>query len=288
MGQIALENMMFVASHGTYEEEKVLGGEFDVSIYVETDFDKAARNDDLSETVNYESLHLLVAHEMQKEKDSMEELAAHIIRAVKEMFPAVGKASIRLAKPKPALDELVGKAYVEMDLEGNTKVGLEGLKLFGNHGFYEEEAILGNYYILDVEASLSDKLTVASFDLGKTVSYETLFLIAQRENETPSKLLEHFGMRILDSIAGHFNNISSSNVSISKLNPPLKGKIGRSKVVVDRVFTMQCGRCKKEFSCFSKSNCWCADLKVPDFTLQSLKQQFKGCVCGTCLKEFAI
>ena len=48
----------------------------------------------------------------------------------------------------------------------------------------------------------------------------------------PSHLLEHVANRILESVRRAFPQISSAEISIDKLNPPLGGKVGSSRVVM--------------------------------------------------------
>jgi 7,8-dihydroneopterin aldolase/epimerase/oxygenase len=288
MGLIALENMVFIAQHGMYEEEKMLGSEYRVSISIETNFNAAASGDDLSLTINYESLYMLISYEMQKEKESMEELAAAIMLSIREMFPTLRNAKLRLAKHHPPLDEEISNAYIEMYLNGRTLVGLDKLRIYGKHGYYEEETILGNYYIFNLEVELSEKVKIGVFNLNESVNYETLFLIAQYENETPSKLLEHLGMRILNNTVGHYHCIKRAKVSICKENPPLKGKVGGSLIVIEQDYEKECERCGQTFSCFKNTSCWCKAVNVPPYSLQTLMAQYDGCICKNCLEEYAI
>ncbi|RLD45338.1 MAG: dihydroneopterin aldolase, partial [Bacteroidetes bacterium] len=49
--------------------------------------------------------------------------------------------------------------------------------------------------------------------------------LVKKEMETTSKLLEHVGRRILDSIKHEFPMVAHARIKIRKLNPPLGGKM---------------------------------------------------------------
>ena len=49
----------------TIQEEQVLGGKYTVDIYMTTNFDEAAANDDLKKTINYEQIYQLAKAEME-------------------------------------------------------------------------------------------------------------------------------------------------------------------------------------------------------------------------------
>ncbi len=48
-----------------------------------------------------------------------------------------------------------------------------------------------------------------------------------------SNLLEHVGRRILVSLKEHFPEIISAKVKVSKMNPPLGGKIGSVSLLLE-------------------------------------------------------
>jgi len=50
--------------------------------------------------------------------------------------------------------------------------------------------------------------------------------------EIPANLLEHLAHRILDSITEHFPRIEYAEVTVTKYNPPLPGKVESSSVTL--------------------------------------------------------
>ena len=113
-----------------------------------------------------------------------------------------------------------------------SKVALEGMQFYAFHGFYEEEQLIGNYFVVDVYVDTNFMGAAQSDDLGGTVNYETIYLICRLEMKKTSKLLEHVAQRILNKLSAQFSRASGITVRISKMNPPLGGPVARSFVEV--------------------------------------------------------
>ena len=103
MATIALEGLRFYAYHGFYEEEQLLGTDFIVDVYVETDFSEAAEGDDLFSTVNYETLFLLCQIEMKKTTKLLETLAQRILDKIDNQFEDLQGIKVRIRKLNPPL-----------------------------------------------------------------------------------------------------------------------------------------------------------------------------------------
>ena len=111
-------------------------------------------------------------------------------------------------------------------------ISLEGMRFYAYHGFYPEEQLIGNNYVLDVFVDANTMQASLSDDLFSTVNYETVFIICQLEMKKESKLLETVAQRILSRIQGQFNNVNGIKVKLHKLNPPLGGRVGSAAVEV--------------------------------------------------------
>jgi dihydroneopterin aldolase len=117
-------------------------------------------------------------------------------------------------------------------------IALEGMRFHAFHGFYEEERIIGNEFILDVlvntdisMASMSDELYVGmpgGPQKAATVNYETIYLLCKAEMSQPTKLLETLVDRIAERISDHFSNVTGTLVRLRKLSPPLGGRVDSS------------------------------------------------------------
>lgn len=121
MAQIALEGMRFHAYHGFYEEEQILGGDYLVDVFIETVFTKAAVDDDLYQTINYETVYLVCEVAMRKNARLLEAVANQIALGIKHQFKQIKGLRVRVKKLNPPLGGRVVAAWVEVDGEFTKK-----------------------------------------------------------------------------------------------------------------------------------------------------------------------
>ncbi|MFL5729473.1 MAG: dihydroneopterin aldolase [Cytophagaceae bacterium] len=115
----------------------------------------------------------------------------------------------------------------------HTEICLEGLEFFAYHGYYPEEQKIGNRFLVDVK--VSGRFTGSELsDLEKTVNYELIYAIVEKEMAIPTPLIETVALRILDQLFIQLKQIHEAEVGVSKLNPPIKGKCDRARVVLRR------------------------------------------------------
>lgn len=115
MAVISLEDVRFYAYHGFYEEEQTLGTEYIIDISVDVIIDDAADEDDLFQTVNYETLFLLCQAEMRSPSQLIESVAQRIVKRVEDLFDdKVRGVKLKLRKLNPPLGGRVGAAGIEI------------------------------------------------------------------------------------------------------------------------------------------------------------------------------
>ena len=110
------------------------------------------------------------------------------------------------------------------------KIALHQIKFFAHHGYYPEEQILGNHYLVDVEVEFQNKSI--GDEISNTVNYEKLHKIVSEEMQQPRKLLETLVEEIIDKIRSEFSFLETIKVGIKKLNPPLPGEVKYSLVEI--------------------------------------------------------
>lgn len=109
------------------------------------------------------------------------------------------------------------------------KVALQEMRFFAYHGFYPQEQIIGNEFLLDIETEM-DVTGKGDEDISLTVNYERLFEIASEEMRKPRKLLETVAYSILEKIRMEFLSVKSIRIALRKLNPPVAGEVRNSLV----------------------------------------------------------
>lgn len=95
------------------------------------------------------------------------------------------------------------------------------------HGCMEFEQQLGNTFIVSLSMELNTEKAGKTDNLEDTLNYQLVYDVVKVQMEIPSKLIEHVGQRILDSVFNLFPEIQELEVKLSKLNPPLGGKVER-------------------------------------------------------------
>lgn len=113
MATIALEGMQFYAYHGYYEEERIIGGNYLVDVYITAATQKAAATDDLKDTINYETVYLIVEAEMRHPSQLLEQVNQRIITGLKHQFSKMQAVQVRIRKLNPPLEGLVESSSVE-------------------------------------------------------------------------------------------------------------------------------------------------------------------------------
>lgn len=115
-------------------------------------------------------------------------------------------------------------------------IALEEMEFYAYHGYYSQEKKFGGYYLVDVYLHTDFQDAAENDQLSGTINYETVYSICQTEMKTSSHLIEHVAARILQKTAAEFQQINYIKVRVSKLNPPLPGKLKRTFVELEKNF----------------------------------------------------
>ena len=113
---LELEGMEFHANHGCLESERKNGNRFLVDFMSELDTSKAAKSDNLADTVDLAEIYAIVAKEMGRPSNLIEAVAARIVKAVEKRYPSLEHFSIRVSKQNPPINGAkVSWARITMD-----------------------------------------------------------------------------------------------------------------------------------------------------------------------------
>jgi len=111
-------------------------------------------------------------------------------------------------------------------------ISLHGAEFFALHGFYPEEQKLGCKFIVDIDVNFEPAQNLKEDKIANTVDYEQLYNIAGQQMKKTSKLIETVAQAIADEIKVKYSFVDTIRVAVRKLNPPLKGKVDYSQIVV--------------------------------------------------------
>lgn len=113
-------------------------------------------------------------------------------------------------------------------------IQIENMEFYSFHGHFKEERIVGNKFIVDLTIETDMKKPAESDNLKDAVNYQRVYEIVKQQMEMKSHLLEHIAGRILDAVYAEMEGITKATVKVSKMNPPMGGKIGSVSVVLAR------------------------------------------------------
>jgi dihydroneopterin aldolase len=113
-------------------------------------------------------------------------------------------------------------------------IAIEAMEFYSFHGHFKEERIVGNRFLVDLTIETDMEIPMESDNLKDAVNYQRVYEIVKLQMEMKSHLLEHIAGRILDAVYSEMEGIKKATVKVSKMNPPLGGKIGSVSVVVSR------------------------------------------------------
>lgn len=113
-------------------------------------------------------------------------------------------------------------------------IKIENMEFYAFHGHFKEEQIVGNKFIVDLTIETDMDIPSKSDNLKDAVNYHRAYQIIKKEMEKKSYLLENIARRILDALYAELPGIKRAEVKVSKLNPPMGGKIGSVSVVMER------------------------------------------------------
>lgn len=113
-----------------------------------------------------------------------------------------------------------------------SQIRLKNIRIFTNHGCLTEEEKIGSDYLvnLTVRANLTE--AARTDHLKDTVDYVHLNRIVKEQMAVRSKLLEHVGQRIIDTIFDELPMVEFVEVTVAKVNPPIGGDVAEVSVTM--------------------------------------------------------
>jgi dihydroneopterin aldolase len=111
--KVSIIGAEFHALHGYYEEERLAGHTFIVDVEVTLQsFD--SQDDNIDDTINYESIYSIIKAEMEKTQKLIETVALNIINRCKIELPNIKGANVKIEKLAPQLGGKVAKSVIQL------------------------------------------------------------------------------------------------------------------------------------------------------------------------------
>lgn len=100
-------------------------------------------------------------------------------------------------------------------------IELQDVRFHAFHGVMPQEGRVGADFLVSVRVGIAFEKAMQSDDVEDTLNYAELYQLVQREMVIPSKLLEHVAGRIVKAIVKAFPDVTSIDLKLTKLNPPM-------------------------------------------------------------------
>jgi len=114
------------------------------------------------------------------------------------------------------------------------EIHLEDMEFYAFHGHFKEEQIVGNRFLVNLTLKTDMEKAGQSDQLDDALNYQTAYEIVQEEMNKKSHLLEHIARRILDALYQRFDTLEHAHIKVSKMNPPMGGKMNSVSVTMER------------------------------------------------------
>ncbi len=114
-------------------------------------------------------------------------------------------------------------------------IQIENMEFYAFHGHFREEQIVGNKFLVDLTIETDMSKPAETDNLKDAVNYQKAYQIVKAEMEKKSYLLENIAGRILNAICSEMTGIKKVTVKVSKMNPPMGGKIGSVSVTMEKL-----------------------------------------------------
>ncbi|MCZ2224171.1 MAG: dihydroneopterin aldolase [Chitinophagales bacterium] len=115
---IHLNNLLFFAHHGLFDEEKILGNEFEVNISLQQ-YTVAESITNIEQCTNYAAVYSIVAERMKTPTPLLEILAQDICKLILHNFSLIDKVSISIKKLHPPITKFQGSVSIHFELKRN-------------------------------------------------------------------------------------------------------------------------------------------------------------------------
>ena len=100
-------------------------------------------------------------------------------------------------------------------------ISLRNVRFHAFHGVLPQERRVGGDFLVTVRVGYPLERAMETDNVDDTLDYSALYALVEREVAEPSKLLEHVAGRIVKAITTSFPEVTSVDLELTKLNPPM-------------------------------------------------------------------
>lgn len=113
---VRIENLRIRARHGVLPQERVVGGDFVVTLRIGYPWQRAMTSDDVGDTLDYSAVSAVASDAMAVASCTLEHAAGRMAQALLRRFPRITSIDLWLTKTAPPMKGDCDGAGVELHL----------------------------------------------------------------------------------------------------------------------------------------------------------------------------
>ena len=113
-------------------------------------------------------------------------------------------------------------------------IDIDDMEFYAFHGCFSEESSIGTNFRVNLRLETDTSKAQKSDNIDDTVNYLSVYQSVKKQMEIPSRLLENVADRIASNLLDEFHAIRYLQIKITKINPPLGGKIGGVSLTIEK------------------------------------------------------
>jgi len=111
---IILKEIRCYAYHGVAPQETLIGNEYIIDLKLKVNVGKAARTDEVTDTVNYAEVYQVIKEEMAVPSKLLEHVGGRMAQKLFDRFPCAEEIELRISKRNPPMGADIASAGVEL------------------------------------------------------------------------------------------------------------------------------------------------------------------------------
>ena len=114
------------------------------------------------------------------------------------------------------------------------EIELERMEFRAFHGCYALERQVGNRFTVDLTLRTELGSVAADDDVTQAVNYLTVYELVRQQMQVTQHTIERVAANIIDALYAAFPQLVRVRCRVSKLAPPLGGKVAKVSVLLER------------------------------------------------------
>lgn len=111
-------------------------------------------------------------------------------------------------------------------------INLEGLEFHAFHGCYDLEQLSGSHFEVALEIVSPLGEVAERDDVTLAVNYLTVYEVVREQMAITQRTIERVAQNIIDALFERFGQIAQVKCTVTKLAPPLGGKVRKVSVTL--------------------------------------------------------